>query len=95
MTRKEKRLKRKKKAEKKRMRKIWYKGNSFQLFNYMAKSGSEMQENKIILTNDKYIKMEIEPIEINDETIEQKRRAIAEFYGMIKRSEERKRKNDN
>ena len=61
----------------------------------MKKNEKKMQENKIILTNDKYIKMEIEPIEINDETIEQRKRAIAEFYGMIKRSEERKRKNDN
>ena len=55
----------------------------------MIKSENEMQENKIILTNDKYIKMEIEPIEINDETIEQKRRAIAEFYGMIKKEEKK------
>lgn len=55
----------------------------------MIKNENEMQENKIILTNDKYIKMEIEPIEINDEAIEQRRRALAEFYGMIKRSEER------
>lgn len=54
----------------------------------MTKKENEMQENKIILTNDKYIKMEIEPIEINDETIEQRKRALAEFYGMIKRSVE-------
>jgi len=54
----------------------------------MTKNENEMQESTIILTNDKYIKMEIEPIEINDETIEQKKRALAEFYGMIKRSVE-------
>jgi len=42
----------------------------------------------IIFTHDKYETMEIEPIEINDKTIEQKKRALAEFYGMIKRSVE-------
>ena len=61
----------------------------------MTKRENEMQENTIILTNDKYIKMEIEPTEINDETIEQRRKAIAEFYGMLKSEEERKKKNDN
>ena len=56
----------------------------------MTKGEKEMQETEIILTHDKYIKMEIEPIEINDETIEKTKRALVDIYGMIKKKEEKK-----
>lgn len=38
MTRKEKRLKRRRKAEKKKQRRIWYKGDTCQLKKYMGKN---------------------------------------------------------
>ncbi len=76
-TRKKTRLKRRKKAEKKKMRKIWYEGNPKKIIEYMKQSSEILENNWVqpdtqIYKSDKFFRWEIEPIEINDETIEKK-----------------------
>lgn len=59
MTRKEKRLKRKKKAEKKKLKKIWYKGDIFCLEKYMGRSWLNPKF-KIVKT-DRFFRIDLSP----------------------------------
>ena len=64
MDRKKKRLKRKKKAEKKRIRKIWYKGNLKKIIEYMKQSNEIFENNWVhsdtqIYKSDKFFRWEI------------------------------------
>lgn len=61
MTRKEKRLKRIEKAEKKKLKKIWYKGDIFCLKKYMGRSWLNPNFKFNIVKTDRFFRVDITP----------------------------------